>query len=85
VAVVDGGRIVWARGFGVKQTGTRDPVTANTLFQAGSIGKAITATVTLRLVEQGRLALDENVNKYLQSWKVPENQFTTKERSRSAD
>jgi CubicO group peptidase (beta-lactamase class C family) len=80
VAVVDGGRIAWARGFGVKERGGADAVTPATLFQAGSIGKAITATITLRLVQQGKLALDENANNYLKSWKVPENQLTTREK-----
>jgi CubicO group peptidase (beta-lactamase class C family) len=80
VAVVDGGRLAWAQGFGVRAAGSREPVTPSTPFQAGSIGKAITATVTLRLVEQGKLALDENVNRYLKSWKVPDNQFTVREK-----
>ena len=37
VAVIDSGRIVWARGFGVKEAGGADSVTTETLFQAGSI------------------------------------------------
>jgi CubicO group peptidase (beta-lactamase class C family) len=77
VAVVDSGRIVWAQGFGVKTAGANDSVTATTLFQAASISKPITATATLRLVDQGKLSLDENVNTYLTSWKVPDNEFTT--------
>ena len=80
IAVVDSGRIVWARGFGLKQTGTADSVTATTLFQAASISKPVTATATLHLVDQGKLALDENVNTYLTSWKVPDNQFTAREK-----
>jgi CubicO group peptidase (beta-lactamase class C family) len=80
VAVVDSGRIVWAQGFGVKTAGTNDSVTAATLFQAASISKPITATATLRLVDQGKLSLDENVNTYLTSWKVPDNRFTTAEK-----
>lgn len=80
IAVVDGGRIAWAKGFGVKTAGVNDVVTATTLFQAASIGKPITATATLRLVDQGKLSLDENVNTYLTSWKVPDNEFTTTEK-----
>jgi CubicO group peptidase (beta-lactamase class C family) len=80
IAVADGGQIVWARGFGVKTAGTNEPVTATTLFQAASISKPITATATLRLVDRGTLSLDENVNAYLKSWKVPENEFTTTEK-----
>lgn len=80
IAVVEGGRIVWARGFGVREAGGAEPVTAATLFQAASVSKMIAATATLRLVEQGRLELDADVNRYLSSWRVPENAFTTREK-----
>jgi CubicO group peptidase (beta-lactamase class C family) len=80
VAVVDSGRIVWARGFGVKEAGGTDSITPTTLFEAGSISKPVAATITLRLVQDGNLSLDENVNAYLKSWKVPDNRFTAKEK-----
>ncbi len=80
IAVVDSGRIVWARGFGLKETGTADSVTDSTLFQAASISKPVAATGMLRLVEEGTLALDAPVNTFLKSWQVPENQFTAKEK-----
>jgi CubicO group peptidase (beta-lactamase class C family) len=79
IAVADSGRIVWARGFGVKEGGTADSVTAATLFQAASISKPVAATAMLRLVEEGKLDLDTPVNHYLTSWKVPDNRFTAKE------
>jgi CubicO group peptidase (beta-lactamase class C family) len=71
VAVIDGDEIAWARGFGVKEAGQPEPVTTETLFQAGSISKPVTAMVALRLVQEGRIDLDEDVNRYLVSWKVP--------------
>jgi CubicO group peptidase (beta-lactamase class C family) len=80
VAVVDRGRIVWARGFGVREAGSADSVTPTTLFQAASVSKAIAATATLRLADQGRLDLDADVNVYLRSWRVPENRFTEREK-----
>ncbi|MHB1326610.1 MAG: serine hydrolase [Gemmatimonadales bacterium] len=80
IAVVDSGRIVWARGFGLKETGTADSVTDSTLFQAASMSKPVAATGMLRLVEEGTLALDAPVNTFLKSWQVPENQFTAKEK-----
>jgi CubicO group peptidase (beta-lactamase class C family) len=80
IAVVDGGRIVWAGGFGVREAGGADSVTASTLFQAASVSKVIAATATLRLADQGRLDLDADVNRYLTSWKVPENRFTAREK-----
>jgi CubicO group peptidase (beta-lactamase class C family) len=55
-------------------------VTVTTLFEAGSISKPIAATAMLQLVEDGRLDLDADVNRYLTSWKVPENRFTAQEK-----
>jgi CubicO group peptidase (beta-lactamase class C family) len=76
VAVIDNFKIVWAKGYGVTEAGTTTPVTTKTLFQAGSISKPVAATGTLYLVEHGKLSLDEDVNRKLVSWKVPENEFT---------
>lgn len=76
VAVVDNFKVAWAKGYGVTEAGGNNPVTVHTLFQAGSISKPVAATGTLSLVEQGRLSLDENVNRKLKSWKVPDNEFT---------
>ena len=80
IAVIQGGRIAWARGFGVKEAGKSDSVTPATLFQAASISKPVAATAMLRLVERDTLNLDTNVNRYLTSWKVPDNKFTTTEK-----
>jgi len=80
IAVIDSGRLIWSRGFGVKEAGTSDSVTNETLFQAQSISKPVAATALLCLVEPGRLSLDQDVNTYLRSWKLPENRFTQKEK-----
>ena len=80
MAVIDDYKIVWAKGYGVIETGSSKPVTPETLFQAGSISKPVAATGALYLVEHGKLVLDENVNERLKTWKVPENDFTKKEK-----
>jgi len=76
IAFINNGRIEWARGYGVREAGKREQVTTETLFQAGSISKPVTAIAALRLVQAGKLNLDEDVNRKLVSWKVPENEFT---------
>src|SRR2546430_26138 len=68
IAVVDDFRIVYARGFGVTEFGGSTAVDTTTLFLAGSISKPVFATGALRLIEQGKLALDEDVNVRLKSW-----------------
>jgi CubicO group peptidase (beta-lactamase class C family) len=80
VAVIDDFRIVWARGFGVAEVGGRQAVDTTTLFQAGSISKPVFATAALALVQQGRLSLDDDVNRALRSWRVPESPFTATEK-----
>jgi CubicO group peptidase (beta-lactamase class C family) len=70
IAVVHNGAIEWAQGFGAVQLGA-SPVTAETLFQAGSISKPVAAMAALHLVEQGNLSLDSDVNEALTSWKIP--------------
>ncbi|WP_165188532.1 serine hydrolase domain-containing protein [Caulobacter soli] len=75
IAVIHDGKIDWARGFGVTREGGA-PVTADTLFQAGSVSKPIAAVAALALVQDGRLSLDTDVNKTLKSWTLPTNAFT---------
>ena len=76
VAVINDGRIEWAKGYGVLEASGSSPVTDKTLFQAASLSKSIAALGAMRLVEQGKLALDEDVNIRLSSWNVPGNNFT---------
>lgn len=76
IAIIEGGKIVKAQGYGVTEKGGSTAVTPSTLFQAGSVSKSVAALGALHLVSEGRLALDEDVNRKLLSWKVPDNQFT---------
>lgn len=76
IAVINNGRIEWARGYGVLEAGGTRNVNEDTLFQAASISKPVTALAAMCLVEAGKLDLDENVNKKLRSWQAPENEFT---------
>lgn len=81
LAVVNEGQIEWAKGYGhITRDPNSPPVDTHTLFQAGSISKPVTAFGALLLVQQGRIALDEDVNRYLIRWKIPENAFTQTEK-----
>jgi CubicO group peptidase (beta-lactamase class C family) len=79
VAVLDGGEIAWARGYGLADAATGRPIDAATRFQAASISKFVTTVAALRLVERGLLDLDEPVNARLRSWHVPENELTARQ------
>lgn len=76
IAVVHRGQIDWVNGYGVREYGKTDRVDTTTLFQAASISKPVSAVLALRMVDKRALALDEDVNRKLVSWKVPMNEFT---------
>jgi CubicO group peptidase (beta-lactamase class C family) len=73
IAVINDFKVEWAQGFGVCDVRSKSKVTTETLFQAGSISKPIFAIGVMRLVEEGKLDLDTDINHYLSSWQVPEN------------
>jgi len=76
IALINNGRVEWARAYGVLDVDRRRPATTESLFQAGSVSKSISALGALRLVEQGKLSLDGSANEQLGSWKIPDNRFT---------
>jgi CubicO group peptidase (beta-lactamase class C family) len=58
IAVVDSGRVVWARGFGTRNDSARSPVDTATIFEAASLSKPVVAYLALRLADRGTLDLD---------------------------
>ncbi|MDP1723418.1 MAG: serine hydrolase domain-containing protein [Alphaproteobacteria bacterium] len=77
IAVINDGKLAWAKGYGAfTNSSDSKPVDTNTLFQAGSISKSLNAIGALLLVQQGKISLDEDVNQYLKSWKIPAHKFT---------
>lgn len=80
VAVFDKGRIEWARGWGVADATSGQKVEADTRFQAASLSKPVAAAAALALVAKGRMSLDADINTYLTTWKLPENEFTAKQK-----
>lgn len=65
VAVASRGRLVHLRTYGLADVELRAPVTDSTVFEIGSISKQFVAAAALLLVEEGRLALDDPIHRYL--------------------
>jgi CubicO group peptidase (beta-lactamase class C family) len=65
IALVRGDSIVWKAAFGFANMRMRTPATTETLYSTGSSFKSVTATAIMQLAEQGKLALDDPINKYL--------------------
>lgn len=80
IAVVKDGELRWAKGYGIANTKNGKPVDENTIFQAGSISKPLAALAALKLIQEGKLDLDTDVNTYLKDWQVEENKFTAEEK-----
>ena len=76
ITVIKDYQIAWSKSYGFMDKDSKAPVTNQTLFQAGSISKPVAAYGALKLVEQGKLDLDKDINSYLKSWTLPDSEFT---------
>lgn len=65
VAVVQSGKVVRMRGYGVATLEFNVPVTTETVFEIGSVSKQMTAAGIMLLVQDGKVSLDEKISKYL--------------------
>jgi N-acyl-D-amino-acid deacylase len=65
VAVVRGGKLIYARGFGYADVESKTPVQPDALFRIASVSKPITSAAIMKLVEEGRLALDDRVAPFI--------------------
>jgi CubicO group peptidase (beta-lactamase class C family) len=72
LAVIEDGRLAWARAYGARGRDGQGAVTPDTIFQAASLSKSVTALGAMLLVQQERLKLDSDVRALLPSWKPGE-------------
>ena len=62
------GEAAYFNSFGVRDPGTKEPMTPDTIFRIYSMSKPITTVAAMMLVEEGKLLLDEPVSKYIPSF-----------------
>jgi serine beta-lactamase-like protein LACTB len=74
IALVDGDRVVWSKGYGHADPKRKVAATAETVYRVGSVSKLFTDLAVMRLVEKGELDLDAPVTKYLPDFR-PRNRF----------
>lgn len=70
VGIVKDGKLVFSKGYGVRELGKPDPVDANTLFMMASNSKAMTATLLSALESEKKLSLDDKVTRWLPYFKL---------------
>ena len=80
IAVIQNYEVQWAKGYGFADLETKRPVTNETLFQAGSISKPVAAVAAMKIVEMGKLRLDDPVNTFVKSWKLPDSDFAKEQK-----
>jgi len=78
IAGIQRGKTIWVHGFGVKEDGTSQPVTAETVFEAASLSKPVFAYGVLKLVDRGKLGLDVPLTTYLPKPYIPGDQRLAK-------
>lgn len=76
IAVIHDFKLHWANGYGVVDARSKRQVGPATRFQAASISKPVTALAAMRLVQEGRLMLDADINTILTSWRMPASALT---------
>jgi CubicO group peptidase (beta-lactamase class C family) len=76
IAVINDGKVEWAKGYGVADLATGRAVDEHTLFHGASLSKPVNAITVLKFVQDGKLELDKDVNAQLKGWKVPPSDFT---------
>lgn len=76
VAIVQGGEIVYAEGFGVKEIGGDDPVTADTVFSIGSTTKSMTSMMIASLVDDGLIEWDTPLIGVMPQFRLSDEQAT---------
>lgn len=76
IALFEEGEISGTESYGLLEVKSDRKVTDDSIFGACAISKFLTGMVAIKLLEEGHLDLDEDVNERLVTWKVPENDYT---------
>src|SRR6478609_9737055 len=71
IAVIKNYKVEWVKAYGYADLSEKRLATPQTLFQAASISKSFNSLGILKLVEEGKLGLDNDINNYLKDWKFP--------------
>lgn len=70
IAIVDDQQVVWSQGFGYADRHRDVPASAETVYRVGSISKLFTDTLVMQLAEQGKLDIDQALQRYLPNFSI---------------
>ena len=75
LCIIHDGKVVLQKGYGLSNVSEGTEVSTTTGFNIGSISKTVSAWGIMKLVEEGKIGLDDPAEKYLSRWKLPESEF----------
>ena len=70
IVIVKDGKVVWMKGYGVRDIDTKKPVDENTLFMIASNTKLFTGSSLAMLETEGRISLDDQITKYFPAYRL---------------
>jgi len=79
IAIIDGSKISYKKAYGYADIKSKRKLTPETYLQACSISKAPSALAVLLTLLKNKLSIDDPANKFLTTWKIPNNKFTAKQ------
>lgn len=77
IGIVENGKVIYAKGFGVAKLGENKPITTQSIFHMASVTKPFVATAIMQLVERGKINLDARVTEYLPYFRMKDERFAT--------
>ncbi|WP_158278654.1 serine hydrolase domain-containing protein [Rhodohalobacter mucosus] len=78
IALIQNGKVAWSEAYGLADKDDQIRMKAETIFRVESISKSVTARGVMKLVETGKIKLEDPVYKHLVSWEFPETEFDLK-------
>jgi CubicO group peptidase (beta-lactamase class C family) len=79
IAVVEDGQVKWVGAFGLADIAQQTGISEQTVFQVASVSKSVAALAVMKLVEDGKIHLEDPAEHYLTRWRLPESAFDSQE------
>ena len=76
ISVINNGKIEWTRTYGFADVASERKPNVHTLYQVASISKSVNSYGIMRLVQQEKLSLTQDIRSYLKTWPFPENELS---------
>ena len=76
LAIIENGKIKWVKTYGYADIERKRPANKTTLYQVASISKSVNSLGLMKLIQDGKLSLTNDIRNYLKTWVFPDNEFS---------